>query len=71
MMEKLFIDVLNLSIGAILPILLVLAARLMLRRAPRVITYALWAVVLIRLLLPVSIELPAAVLPNTAPIPQP
>lgn len=45
---------LNMSITAGLMILVVLAARLLLRRAPRAWSYALWAVVLFRLLCPVS-----------------
>lgn len=45
---------LNMSITAGLMILVVLLARLLLRRAPRAWSYALWAVVLFRLLCPVS-----------------
>lgn len=51
----LFPKILNMSLTASLVILCVLAARLLFKQAPRVISYALWAVVLFRLLCPVSI----------------
>lgn len=44
----------NMSLTASLVILAVLAARLLLRKAPAVLRYALWSVVLFRLLCPVS-----------------
>ncbi len=46
--------VLNMSLTAGVIILVVLLGRLLLKRAPRVFSYALWAVVLFRLLCPVS-----------------
>ena len=49
-----FITVLNMSLTASIVTAAVLALRLVLRRAPRVFSYALWAVVLFRLLCPVS-----------------
>lgn len=53
-MYELLPVLLNMSITAGLMILVVLLARLLLRRAPRAWSYALWAVVLFRLLCPVS-----------------
>lgn len=47
---------LNMSLTASVAIVFVLLLRLMLKKAPKVISYALWAVVLFRLLCPVSIE---------------
>ena len=47
--------ILNMSITASLIILFVLLARLALKKAPKIFSYALWAVVLFRLLCPVSI----------------
>ena len=47
---------LNMSLTASVAIVLVLLLRLMLKKAPKVISYALWSVVLFRLLCPVSIE---------------
>ena len=53
--ETLFPTVLNMSLTASAVILVVLLARFLLRRAPKVFSYALWAVVLFRLLCPVSL----------------
>ena len=47
--------ILNMSITASVIILFVLLARLALKKAPKVFSYALWTVVLFRLLCPVSI----------------
>lgn len=54
MVEKLFIEVLNMSLTGSLVILAVILARLCLRKAPRIFSYVLWAAVLFRLLCPVS-----------------
>ena len=54
----LFLPVVNMSLTASAVIGAVLLARLALRRAPKIFSYALWAVVLFRLLCPVSIPLP-------------
>lgn len=53
-MHRLFPIVCNMSLTASVVILAVLAVRLLLR-APKVFSYALWAVVLFRLLCPVSV----------------
>ena len=50
----LFPIILNMSLTAGIVIVLVLLARLLLKKAPKVFSYALWAVVLFRLLCPVS-----------------
>ena len=47
---------LNMSLTASVVILFVALARLILRRAPKIFSYALWSVVLFRLLCPVSID---------------
>ena len=47
---------LNMSLTASVAIVFVLLLRLMLKKSPKVISYALWAVVLFRLLCPISIE---------------
>lgn len=46
---------LNMSLTASVAIVLVTLLRLLLKKAPKVISYALWGVVLFRLLCPVSI----------------
>ena len=55
LMQELFPVICNMSVTASAVILAVLAVRLLLRRAPKVFSYALWAVVLFRLLCPVSV----------------
>lgn len=53
--DALFQTVLNMSLTASLVIFFVLCARVLLKKAPKVFSYALWAVVLFRLLCPVSL----------------
>jgi beta-lactamase regulating signal transducer with metallopeptidase domain len=50
----LLLQILNMSLTAGIVIVLVLLARLPLKKAPKVFSYALWAVVLFRLVCPVS-----------------
>ncbi len=54
--HELLLVVLNMSLTGGAVILFVLLARLALRRAPKIFSYALWAVVLFRLLCPVSLS---------------
>jgi len=54
MMDQIFLTVLNMSITATYVLLVVLILRLLLKRAPKWISYALWSVVLFRLVSPVS-----------------
>ena len=56
MLYSIFSAVLNMSITASVVILCVMLARLVLKRAPKIFSYALWAVVLFRLLCPVSLN---------------
>ena len=58
----LFPAVVNMSITASVAVCAVLLARLALRRAPRIFSYVLWAVVLFRLLCPVSLSSPLSAL---------
>lgn len=53
-LQYLFLSVLNMSITASYVILFVLLTRLFLRKAPKIFSYSLWAVVLFRLTFPVS-----------------
>ncbi|MCH5344710.1 MAG: hypothetical protein J1E64_11785 [Acetatifactor sp.] len=62
MTNEMFLGLLNMSLTGSLVILAVLVLRFCLRRAPRVISYCLWAVVLFRLLCPVSFSLPVSLL---------
>lgn len=70
MLDGLFLSVLNMSIAASLVILVVLLVRLLLKKAPKIFSYALWAVVLFRLICPFSFESAIGLLPiNKTPIP--
>lgn len=61
-LTQIFAKVLNMSLTASLVIVLVMAARFVLRKSPKVFSYALWAVVLFRLLCPVSLPSPVSLL---------
>lgn len=61
-LSEVFSRVVNMSLTASAVIVVVLLARLVLKRAPKVFSYALWAVVLFRLLCPVSIPSPVSLL---------
>lgn len=56
MLELLFLQILNMSFNGSVVILLVLLIRLGLKKAPKIFSYGLWAVVLCRLILPFSFE---------------
>ena len=60
--ENIFLTVWNMSLTGSIIIGVVLLARLALRKAPKIFSYALWAVVLFRLLCPVSVSLALSVL---------
>lgn len=54
--------ILNMSFTAAIVIILVLLARLPLKKAPKIFSYALWAVVLFRLFCPVSFSSPISLM---------
>ena len=54
-LHTVFSTVLNMSITASIAIPVILLARIILKRAPKIFSYALWAIVLFRLLCPVSL----------------
>ncbi len=66
MLTDLFLRLLDSSLAAVPVILAVILARLALKRAPKVLSYALWAVVLVRLLVPFSLPSPVGLLPKPA-----
>lgn len=68
MLDELFMYVLDMSKTASIVILAVMLARMLLKRTPRVFSYALWSLVLLRLLCPVSIQLPVSVMPELTPV---
>jgi beta-lactamase regulating signal transducer with metallopeptidase domain len=55
-MSELFLYVLNMSLTGSYAIIFVILVRLLLKKAPKVISYALWSVVAFRLLIPFSVE---------------
>ena len=55
-MTELFSKVLNMSLTGSVVIAFVMAARLLLRRSPKIYAYVLWAAVLFRLLCPISLS---------------
>ena len=53
-MDQIFIAIINMSITATYVMVVVLVLRLLLRRAPKWLSYSLWFIVLFRLVFPVS-----------------
>jgi len=71
-MRELFLTILNMSLTASYVILLVILVRLPLKKAPHIISYALWSVVGFRLVIPFSFEGIFSLLPrHTNPVPIP
>ncbi len=68
-MSELFLRFLNMSINAGWLVLVILLARWLLKRAPKAIHVALWALVGIRLLLPVPFESVLSLLPSAQTVP--
>lgn len=69
-MEAVFLSLVNRSITAGWLVLAVLALRLLLRRAPKSILCAMWGLVGLRLLCPVSIESPLSLIPSVQTLPE-
>lgn len=66
MLNKIFLQILNMSFTGGIVILFVLLARVFLKRAPKIFSYALWSVVLFRLICPFSFESIFSLLPVKA-----
>lgn len=56
MMQTIFLKVLNMSLTGIWAVLIVLIARILLKKAPKIYSYLLWGVVFLRLICPFSIK---------------
>lgn len=69
-MEAVFLKLVNMSITASWLVLAVLVLRFLLRKAPKYIHCALWALVALRLLLPVSLECSLSLVPSKEPLPE-
>ena len=63
-MNSLFERIVDMSFTASYVILAVLVIRLLLKKAPKIFSYALWAVVLFRLICPYTFESPLSLLPS-------
>lgn len=69
-MDKLFLTILNMSITGSAVIAVICIVRLLLKRAPKIITYLLWGIAGLRLVLPFSIESLFSLIPfKPQPIP--
>lgn len=55
-MDKLFLGIINMSITSSYVILFVILIRFFLRKAPKIYSYSLWSVVLLRLTIPLSFQ---------------
>ncbi len=69
-MTELFLKLLNMSFTASFLIVAILILRLVLKRAPKRVICALWALVAFRLVCPVSFESVLSLIPSTNPIPE-
>ena len=67
-MSTLFLKLVNMSLSASWLVLVVLALRLVLKRAPKWVNVLLWGMVGVRLVLPVSIESTLSLVPSAEPI---
>jgi len=69
-MEKLFLEVLNLSFAGGFAIICVIIMRLFLKRMPKIFSYSLWLIPMFRLICPFSMESVLSLFPaKTNPIP--
>ena len=64
MLNTVFLKILEMSLAASLAIAVILLVRLCLRRVPKVISYALWGIVVFRLLCPVTVESAVSIMPE-------
>ena len=64
-MTDLFLEILNLSISAGWLVLAVLVLRLLLKKAPKWVNVLLWAIVALRLVLPVTLESEISLIPSS------
>ncbi len=68
-MEKIFIELLNMSITASWLVFVILLLRLIFKKAPKSITVVLWALVGLRLICPFSVESVLSLVPSAETIP--
>lgn len=66
MLEQIFLAFFNMTLIGSCVVLVILAARLLMRRLPKVYSYALWSIAALRLLCPFSLESARALIPVKA-----
>ena len=64
MLDRIFMQILDMSLQASAVIGAVILIRLLLKRTPKIFSYCLWSVVLLRLICPISLEAPISLVPN-------
>lgn len=69
-MDKIFLQILNMSVTASYVIVALVLIRLVLKKAPKIISYALWSIALFRLTLPFSFESIISLIPSSNVLPQ-
>ncbi len=67
--SQVFLNLVNISITASWLVLAIVLFRLVFKKAPKYIVCALWALVAIRLIIPISIESPVSLIPSKETIP--
>lgn len=71
MIENLLLQILNMSFIGGIVIVFILIARIFLKKAPKIFSYSLWAVALLRLMFPFSFESILSLIPvNPVPVPR-
>ncbi len=68
-MNAIFISIFNMSFTASIAAVAVILIRMMLKKAPKWINVALWSIVAIRLILPISFESVLSIIPSNEPLP--
>lgn len=63
MLEKVFLQIINMSYLGGMVILFLLPTRLILKKAPKRYSYLLWSIAFTRLTLPISLESPLSLIP--------
>ncbi|WP_409968417.1 M56 family metallopeptidase [Bengtsoniella intestinalis] len=66
MLDNLFVEILNLTLTGSFVILGVIVARFLMLKFPKKYSYLLWAIVLVRLLVPISWESDLSLIPTTS-----
>lgn len=66
MLDKIFMQIVKMSFMASIVIAIVLIARLILKKTPKIFSYTLWSVVLIRLICPFSLKSVLSLIPQKA-----